>query len=250
MELDILVFGAHPDDVEIGFGGTLIKHAAKGYKCGIVDLTAGEMGSNGTPEIRRKEALRAAEIMGMQVRDCLGLPDARLEINEESTRAVIEVIRKYRPHVVVGPYHADRHPDHFRASQLVREAAHLSGLWKYPAAGEPYRPAVVAQYFLAVHGEPSTIIDISEHYEGKVAALCAHESQFGLRKETDWQTLVNDPAFIRMIISRDQFVGSLIQVMYGEGIYLEEKIALADLMTLREQVPKLALERIKKGVKQ
>ncbi|MFW0860756.1 MAG: bacillithiol biosynthesis deacetylase BshB1 [Dethiobacter sp.] len=250
MKLDILAFGAHPDDVEIGFGGTLIKHAAKGYKCGIVDLTAGEMGSNGTPEIRRQEALRAAKIMGMQLRDCLGLPDARLKINEESKRAVIEVIRKYRPHVVVGPFHADRHPDHLRASQLVREAAHLSGLRKYPAEGEAYRPAVVAQYFLAVHGEPSFIVDISEDYEKKIDALCAHESQFGLRKEADWQTLVNDPAFIRMIISRDQFVGSLIQVLYGEGIYLEDKMILNDLMSLRGRMPNLVMERIKGVVRQ
>lgn len=250
MELDILAFGAHPDDVEIGFGGTLIKHSSMGYKCGIVDLTAGEMGSNGTPEIRRKEALRAAEIMGMEVRDCLELPDARLQIDEDSIRQVIEAIRRYQPKVVVAPYHLDRHPDHIRASQLVREAAHLSGLWKYPAEGEPYRPPVLAQYFLAVYGEPTVIVDISEHYERKMGALCAHESQFGMSEDTDWVTLVNDPAFIRMIQSRDQFVGAQIQVMYGEGVYLEEKMALDDLMSLRGRLPKMAMEKIKKGVKE
>ncbi len=109
---------------------------------------------------------------------------------------------------------------------------------------------MVAQYFLAVHGEPSFIVDISEDYEKKIDALCAHESQFGLRKEADWQTLVNDPAFIRMIISRDQFVGSLIQVLYGEGIYLEDKMILNDLMSLSGRMPNPVMERIKGVVQQ
>jgi bacillithiol biosynthesis deacetylase BshB1 len=250
MELDIMVFGAHPDDVEIGFGGTLIKHASMGYKCGIVDLTAGEMGSNGTPEIRRREALRAAEIMGMEMRECLGLPDGLLQVDGPSLRKVIEIIRKYRPKVVVGPYHLDKHPDHIRASQLVREGAHLSGLWKYPADGEPHRPPVVAEFFLAVFDQPTVVIDISEYYEQKMGALGAHESQFGLQEDTDWKTLVNDPAFIRMIKTRDQFVGSKIQVMYGEGLYLEEMMSLDDLMSLRSRLPNLTFHKIKKGVKE
>lgn len=246
MQLDIIAFGAHPDDVEIGIGGTLIKHAAMGYKCGIVDLTAGEMGSNGTPEVRRGEALKAAEIMGMAVRDCLALPDARLTVEEATLRPLIELIRRYRPQVVLGPYHKDRHPDHLRASQLVREAAHLAGLWKYPADGEPYRPPVVAQYLLAVYDEPTVVVDISRYYERKMGALCAHESQFGMSDDTNWKTLVNDPNFIRMIQTRDAFVGSLIQVMYGEGIYLEEKLALDDLMSLQGRLPKAAMEKVRR----
>jgi N-acetylglucosamine malate deacetylase 1 len=242
MQLDILAFGAHPDDVEIGVGGTLIRHAAMGYKCGIVDLTAGEAASNGTPEVRRQEALKAAEIMGMAARDNLGLPDAHLQVNEESLRPVIEVIRRYQPKVVIAPYHRDRHPDHIRASQLVREAAHLSGLRRYNADGEPHRPPVVAQYFLAVFEEPSFIVDISEFYEKKMGALVAHQSQFGLPSDSDWQTLVNNPRFIRLIQSRDQYVGSLIQVFYGEGIYLEHKMAVDDLMKLQGWQRKMAVE--------
>lgn len=233
MQLDILAFGSHPDDVEIGLGGTLIKHARMGYKCGIVDLTAGESGSNGTPEIRRAEALKSAEIMGMAVRDCLGLPDARLQVDEKSMRVVIEAIRRYKPKVVIGPYWKDRHPDHLRASQLVREAAHLAGLRRYPADGEPHRPPVTAQFFLAVFDEPSFIIDISDLYETKIQALCAHQSQFGMAQDADWKTLVNDPQFIRMVQSRDQYVGSLIQALYGEGLYMEQKLAVNDLMSLR-----------------
>lgn len=243
MQLDILVFGAHPDDVEIGIGGTLIKHAAMGYKCGIVDLTAGEMGSNGTPEVRRVEALKAAEIMGMEVRECLGLPDGRLRVEEEMLRPVIEIIRKYQPKVVIGPFARDQHPDHMRASQLVRAGAHLAGLWKYPAVGDPHRPPVVAQYFLAVFEEPTVVVDISEYYERKMGALCAHESQFGMDEKTDWKTLVNDPQFMRMIQTRDGYVGSLIQVMYGEGLYLDEKLAIDDVMSLRGRIRKLRVEQ-------
>ncbi|MBS4022180.1 MAG: bacillithiol biosynthesis deacetylase BshB1 [Dethiobacter sp.] len=242
MELDILAFGAHPDDVEIGVGGTLIKHAAMGYKCGIVDLTAGEAASNGTPEIRRKEALKAAGIMGMAVRDNLGLPDARLQVDEESLRAVIEVVRRYRPKVVITPYHRDRHPDHIRASQLVREAAHLSGLHRWPADGEPHRPPVIAQYFLAVFEEPSFIVDISEYYVKKMGALAAHESQFGQPSDTDWRTLVNNPRFIHMLQSRDQYVGSLIQVFYGEGIYREHRMIVDDITKLQGWKRKMILE--------
>ena len=249
MQLDILAFGAHPDDVEIGIGGTLIKHAAMGHKCGIVDLTAGEMGSNGTPEIRRKEALRAAEIMGMEARDCLELPDARLRVDEDTLRVIIEVIRKYKPKVVIGPYHKDRHPDHLRASQLVQEAAHLAGLWRYPADGEPHRPPVMAQFFLAVADEPTVIVDISDHYDTKMGALCAHQSQFGMSADTDWKTLVNDPAFMRMIQTRDQYVGAKIQVMFGEGIYLEEALEQDDLMNLRGRIRKMRMERNPKDVK-
>ncbi|MCL5981118.1 MAG: bacillithiol biosynthesis deacetylase BshB1 [Firmicutes bacterium] len=233
MQMDVLAFGSHPDDVEIGIGGTLIKHASLGLRCGIVDLTRGEMGSNGTPEIRRQEALHAAEIMGMAVRDNLGLPDARLRVDEESLRAVIEVIRKYRPRVILGPYWKDKHPDHLRASQLVREAAHLSGLRRYPADGEPYRPPLVCQYFLAIFEEPTFVVDVSDFYERKLAALCAHQSQFGLPRDADWKTLVNDPRFIRMIQARDQYVGSMVQAWYGEGLYLEQKLVVEDLTSLR-----------------
>ena len=233
MKLDIMAFGAHPDDVEIGIGGTLIKHASMGYRCGIVDLTAGEMGSNGTAEVRKEEALRAAEIMGVAVRECLELPDARLVVDQDSLRAVIEVIRRHKPGVVLCGYEEDRHPDHVRASQLVREAAYLSGLWKWPAGGEPHRPRVIAHYFLGFLGEPTFVVDISEHYERKMGALTAHESQFGMATGQKWSTLVNNPSFMQGLQSRDRHVGSMIQARYGEGIYVQEKQVLDDLTALR-----------------
>jgi len=232
MQLDILAFGAHPDDVEIGIGGTLIKHAHKGYKCGIVDLTAGEAASNGTPEVRRKEALTAAAVMGVAARDCLALPDAQLQINPESLRAVIEIIRRYRPQVVIGPYREDRHPDHRATSQLVRQSSHLAGLGRYPADGEPHRPPVYLEYFLAVFEEPSFIVDISEYYEMKLGAIAAHFSQFGVPVGTDWSTLVNNPRFNRLLQSRDQYLGSLIQCFYAEGMYMDRKMMVDDLTAI------------------
>ncbi len=242
MHLDILAFGAHPDDVEIGIGGVLIKHAHKGYRCGIVDLTAGEAASSGTPETRRKEALAAAEIMGMVTRDCLGLPDARLQVNPESLRPVIEIIRRYRPQVVIAPYRKDRHPDHQAASRLVREGAHLAGLGRYEADGEPHRPPVYLEYFLSVFEEPSFIVDISEYYEMKLGAIAAHQSQFGVPADTDWSTLVNNPRFNRFIQSRDQYVGSLIQAFYAEGMYMDRKMMVDDITTINGWQRKMPVE--------
>ena len=233
MQLDILAFGPHPDDVEISIGGTLIKHARMGYKIGIVDLTAGEAGTNGTPEVRRRESLAAAEIMGAAVRDCLGLPDARLEATEAMLVPVIEVIRRYRPRIVLGPLSRDGHPDHQRAEQLVLAAAYKAGLRKYPAGGESYRPPIVLQYLLGSYRRPDLVVDITPYYEEKMRAIAAHKSQFEARGNLE--TYVNDPAFLYSIRARDIFCGSLIQVAYGEGIYTEMQLSIDDLMSLQER---------------
>ena len=231
MQLDILAFGPHPDDVEIGIGGTLIKHARLGYKIGIVDLTAGEAGTNGTPETRRRESLAAAEIMGVAVRDCLGLPDARLEATEAMLVPVIEVIRRYRPRIVLGPLSLDGHPDHQRAEQLVKDAAHKAGFRKYPAGGESYRPPVILQYLLGSYREPDMVVDITPYYEDKMRAIAAHASQFDVRGNVE--TYVNDPAFLHAIRARDMFCGSLVQAVYGEPLYTSHQLAIDDLMGLR-----------------
>ncbi|NLN07555.1 MAG: bacillithiol biosynthesis deacetylase BshB1 [Firmicutes bacterium] len=231
MQLDILAFGPHPDDVEIGIGGTLIKHARLGYKIGIVDLTAGEAGTNGTPETRRRESLAAAEIMGAAVRDCLGLPDARLEVTETMLVPVIEIIRRYRPLIVLGPLSRDGHPDHQRAEQLVLAAAHKAGLRKYPASGESFRPPVVLQYLLGSYRKPDLVVDISPYYEEKMRAIAAHKSQFEARGNVE--TYVNDPAFLYAVRARDMFCGSLIQVAYGEAIFTDRQLAIDDLLSLQ-----------------
>ncbi len=230
--LDILAFGAHPDDVEIGIGGTLALHGARGYSCGIVDLTRGEMATNGTVEEREAEGKEAARVLGARVRLTTGLPDAYLRATEEALTKVAETVRRYRPRVVLCPFPRDRHPDHGHAGELVREACHLAGLRKYPAEGEPYRPRHLFYYFLAKTEDPPLIVDISDYAEQKWRAIACHKSQFTLRAEEQRQTLVNSPLFARHVRGRDQFFGALIGAHYGEGLVPERKVPVSDLLQL------------------
>lgn len=235
--LDILAFGAHPDDVEIGIGGTVALHCSRGYRCGIVDLTRGEMSTNGTVAQREAEGREAARVLGAEVRVSTGLPDAYLRAGEEALARVAETVRRYRPRVVLCPFPRDRHPDHGHAGELVREACHLAGLRKYPAAGEPYRPPHLYYYFLARTEDPFLIVDISDFADRKWQAIACHKSQFTLRAEEQHQTLVNSPLFARHIRGRDQFFGALIGARYGEGLVPERKIAVFDLPGLGGSSP-------------
>ncbi len=235
MNLDLLAFGPHPDDVEIGAGGILARHAEWGYRCGIVDLTAGEMSSNGTVEERKIEAQKAKEVLGCLLRDCLHLPDAHLEINQESIYKVISALRKLRPRVVLAPYYKDdRHPDHSTAGELVRRAVYLSGLKRLPLEGEPFRPGKLYFFLLSVRREPDFIVDISSVYEKKEEAIRAHLSQFYHHRSDRKPTLVNDPFFIRHIKSRDSYLGSLIGTAQGEGLVTHEIPAVSDLVQWSE----------------
>ncbi len=230
--LDILAFGAHPDDVEIGVGGIMALHGARGYRLGIVDLTRGEMATNGTVAQREQEGLEAARVLGVEVRVNTGLPDAFLRVTEEALRRVVEVVRRYRPRVVLCPFSRDRHPDHGHAGELVREACHLAGLIKFPADGRPYRPRKLYYYFLGRTEEPELIVDISDYAAQKWQAIACHKSQFSLREEEQHKTLVNSPLFARHVRGRDQFFGALIAAEYGEGLVAENKIAVYDLLGL------------------
>ncbi|MCK8824069.1 bacillithiol biosynthesis deacetylase BshB1 [Fuchsiella alkaliacetigena] len=232
MKIDLLAFGAHPDDVEIGAGGVLINHAQAGHKTAVVDLTAGEMGSNGTAEIRSQEAQAAAEIMELEFRDCLGLPDSRLRVKEEYVEAVVEVIRSYRPQVVLAPYWRDRHPDHEQASRLVTEACHKAGLKNFPGRGAPYRPQALVYYFLSEIEEVDFAIDISEQYQQKMEALFAHSSQFNYSPKEDFKTVLNDSSFINQLESRFRYLGSLIKSKYAEGFKYKQMLELKDLLSL------------------
>ena len=140
MKLDVLAIAAHPDDVELTCGGTLIKMASRGYRTGILDLTRGEMGTRGTPEIRAREAKAAAKILGVKVRENLGLPDSRLEVNEEYKLELARMIRELQPHTVILPYWEGRHPDHYNAGRLGYEGCFLAGLKRMPIGGEAFRP--------------------------------------------------------------------------------------------------------------
>ena len=169
--VDILAFGPHPDDIEIGIGGTLAKHAALGHHVGLCDLTAGELGSNGTIDERLAEAERARVALGAAWRVNIRLPDVGIGHDRDHIRRVAGIIRQARPRVLAAPYWSDRHPDHVRASDLLTEAAFSAGLRRFTAEGEPWRPESVCYYFINDSASPSFVVDVSDHYETKRRAL-------------------------------------------------------------------------------
>lgn len=223
-QVDLLAFGVHPDDVEIGASGIVAVHRQAGWKVGICDLTEAEMSTNGNVKLRKQEAQRAADILGLDVRICLGLPDRRIRICDEQINKVVEVIRRLRPKIVLLPYYHDRHPDHEAGSQLVREAIFSAGLRKWKTSGEeePHRVKEFYYYFINNVTTPDLIIDISEAYEKKEAALKAYESQF-FQTRGGIATPIN-VNFLEMIKARDRAWGHEIGVKYGEALICEKPI--------------------------
>lgn len=238
MKLDILAFGAHPDDVELGAGGILATHAARGLKTGIVDLTRGEMGTRGTPEIRDEEAKEAAKILGCAVRENLGMPDGRVDYSHESQLRVAQIIRKYRPDIVLMNAPTDRHPDHGRASRLVEEACFLSGLHKIELEinGEklmPWRPKNMYKYLQFYNLEPQLVVDISEGFETKMASIKAHKSQFFDPNSTEPQTVIASEGFFKSVIARAQDWGRIIGAAYAEPLISVRHIGAKNLEDLQ-----------------
>ena len=182
--VDLLAFGPHPDDLEIGMGATIAHHVARGLRVGLCDLTRGEMGSNGTPGEREREAEAAREVLGADWRVNLGLPDRHLRDVAEQVRPIVELIRACRPSVIALPHWGDRHPDHTAACTLVTSAAFSSGLRRYEAAGDAWKADWLVHYFINTPGEPSFVVDVSEFYEVKQRALACHVSQFAPRGES------------------------------------------------------------------
>jgi bacillithiol biosynthesis deacetylase BshB1 len=232
--LDVLAVGAHPDDVELSMGGTLLKLAALGYKTGIVDMTRGEMGTRGTPAIRAQEAAEAAKILKVAVRENLQLPDAHLWNNDQSRAAVARAIRKYRPTAIFTHYWDDPHPDHAHTSQIVTEAAHLAGLANFDAqtAAGRHRPNAVA-YFLFPHRvAPSFVVDISEFAEGKEKAIRAYRSQLYDPTSREPQTMLSSESFLRRIEARQRYYGAIIDVEHGEAFYVRQALNVQDPVAL------------------
>src|ERR1700721_2167275 len=229
--LDILAIAAHPDDVEQTCGGTLIRMAAQGYRTGVLDLTAGDMGSRGTPEIRLQEAEAAARVMRLAWRGNLRLPDARLE-NSVSVRMTVAVeIRNLRPRVVILPYWEARHPDHYRASEMAFEACFLAGLKKLDEETTPHRPHKILYSSLYANVTPSFVVDISDHFERRMAALFCYQSQYGASPEA--AELFPDQHEIRERLgSIARFYGNLIGVKYGEPFVVKEMIRVDDITAM------------------
>lgn len=226
---DLLAFAAHPDDVEIGMGATVAKSTARGLTVGIIDLTRGEMGSNGSPEERLSESQRAAEILGLSFRENLALPDRGLVGDDSQIRSVVEAIRRNRPKVVAIPYWEDRHPDHVAASRLISEAVFSASLRRYETAQGPHRVARSVYYFINADREPSFVVDVSDWYGIKEEALRAHASQF-VRAVQHVSTPLNDFRFPHLIRSRDAYLGAKAGCLYAEGFVVKTPVTKADLM--------------------
>jgi bacillithiol biosynthesis deacetylase BshB1 len=231
MNTDLLVFGPHPDDLEIGLGGTIARHVSMGMRVGLCDLTAGEMGSNGTVDERLAEAEAARIALGAAWRENLHWPDRRVGKDPAHLEHAVAFIRRHRPRVVAIPYWSDRHPDHGAASEVLAEATFNAGLRKYAAEGEAWKPEWVCYYFINGSAPPSFVIDVSDYYEQKRRALDCHATQFTPpQTEAAVPTRLNTPLFRQMIESRDAQFGALAGVRWAEGIVVREPIVRATLM--------------------
>jgi N-acetylglucosamine malate deacetylase 1 len=228
---DLLVFGPHPDDLEIGLGGTIAKHVALGHRVGLCDLTAGEMGSNGTIDERLAEAEAARAVLGAAWRVNLRWPDRGIGGNLEHVRTAAALVRTVRPRAVAIPYGIDRHPDHVAASQVLTEAVFNSGLRRYDAGTEreAWRPAWVCYYFINDAAPPSFVVDVSAYYEQKRRALRCHVSQFKVPVTDGVQTRLTSPLFEQLVESRDEQFGALAGVAFAEGVVVKDPIVRQDL---------------------
>jgi bacillithiol biosynthesis deacetylase BshB1 len=231
--LDVLAIMAHPDDVELTCGGTLLESVAVGRTTGIVDLTAGESGSRGTVEIRADEALQAARILGVSVRENLRLPDAHLVNTPEAREAVIRAIRRHRPTIVITHARQGRHPDHIAAAQLVRDACYLAGLRNLVTDMAPHRPRKVvhAMSFREDAIAPSFVVDISDVLEQKLAAIRCYHSQFdGLTQAGE--VYPNGEPLLDIIRHQAAHYGTLIRARYGEPFHMTETLRVSDIASL------------------
>lgn len=228
--VDLLVFGPHPDDLEIGVGGAIAKHVALGHTVGLCDLTRGELGTNGTPDERVNEAEAARDVLGARWRENLGLPDGDIGGDPSHLRAIVELIRRATPRTIAVPYGRDRHPDHVAASRLLTRAAFLSGLARYGAAGEKWRADWLLYYFINDSTRPSFVVDVSAHYAAKRAALACHRSQFAPPASSATATRLNTPRFQQLIESRDAQFGALIGVEFAEGVVVRELLRREHLL--------------------
>jgi N-acetylglucosamine malate deacetylase 1 len=228
--VDLLVFGPHPDDIEIGLGGAVAKHVALGFAVGLCDLTAGELGSNGTVEERLAEAEAARVVLGARWRINLRWPDRGIAPEPDRLRAVAAMVRQTRPRVVAIPYWSDRHPDHASASRVLEEGAFNSGLRRYEAGAPAWKPERVCYYFINESIAPSLVIDVSDHYETKRRALACHRTQFEPSAGDAVETRLTSPRFRQLIESRDAQFGARAGVAFAEGLVLKDPILAPHLL--------------------
>jgi N-acetylglucosamine malate deacetylase 1 len=239
MKLDILVLAAHPDDAELGCGGTIARHTSRGNKVGIIDFTRGELGTRGTPETRLREAAESAKILGVSVRENLNLKDGFFQNDRENQLSVIRAIRKYQPRIVLANAIYDRHIDHGKGANLGYDASFLSGLIKIETRDEhgnvqkPWRPEVVYHYVQSQFITPDFIVDITAEWDTKMKAIKAFSSQFFNPESKEPETYISKPGFLKMLEGRAVEYGHAIGVTYGEGFTTRRFIGVDNLFDLR-----------------
>jgi N-acetylglucosamine malate deacetylase 1 len=236
-QLDILAFGAHPDDVELSCGGTIAKEVSSGKKVGIVDLTRGELGTRGSADLRDREAKQAASILGVSIRENLGFRDGFFNNDEAHQLEIIKILRKYRPKVVLCNAQTDRHIDHGRAASLVHDACFLSGLLKIETVVDdmpqtPWRPSQLYHYMQWNNDPCDFVVDISEFIDKKMAAILAYASQFYDEKSKEPKTPISSQQFLDSIQNRAADLGRMIGFAYAEGFTTQRQLAVAQISDL------------------
>ena len=237
IELDVLAIFSHPDDAELSVSGTLLKLKSQGYRTGVCDLTCGEMGTRGTPEIRAKEALDAAHILKLDIRLNLEQPDGHVWLTEESRTAVVRVIRAHRPKVILTTHEDDPHPDHAATCGIVREATRLATMTRYDgdAGQQPAKMPAIAHSVFSRLVVPSFIVDVSDFVEEKMRAIRAHASQFYSPDSKERTTRISEENYLQQIEWRMRYYGSLIDVAAGEAFYVREALNVDDPVALLSQ---------------
>jgi len=237
MKLDILAIGVHPDDIELACAGTLLKQISLGNKVGLLDLTRGELGTRGTPELRLQEAENARQLMGAEIRDNVGIADGFFQYDTETVKKIIPFLRKYRPEIVLCNTKNDRHPDHGRAAKLVADACYYSGLKMIATEmdGEiqqEWRPKQTYHYIQDYHMEPDFVVDISDFFDKKIELVMAFSSQFYNPNSEEKDTPISSKAFIDFLEARAISYGRPIGAKYGEGYTVNRYVGVKDLFDL------------------
>jgi bacillithiol biosynthesis deacetylase BshB1 len=228
--IDIIFFGAHPDDVELSCGGTVAKCVKDGLRVAIVDLTRGEMGTRGTPQTRKREAANSAKILGASFRQQLDFGDGNLQTGREQELQIIEILRRARPQLVVAPYPDDRHPDHTRTGRIVTEASFYAGLRALDTGLQAHRPQTVLYYLQNYMFTPSFVVDVTKQWKTKMRSVAAYKSQFHDPSSKEPQTFISDPKFMEMIEARGKHFGALIGTAYGEAYVTKQPPRVDDLL--------------------
>ncbi|MCB0731787.1 MAG: bacillithiol biosynthesis deacetylase BshB1 [Ignavibacteriae bacterium] len=233
MKLDYLAFAAHPDDAELSMGGTIAKLIKQNKKFGIIDLTAGELGSRGNKKTRAEEAKSANKILNLSIRENLGFKDGSVFADDKNTLKIVEIIRKYEPKIIFAPYFNDRHPDHIETSKLIKRAMFFSGVTKVKTKNKgidqrPFRPKNLFYFMQTYEFQPSFIVDISDTFEIKMKSVLAYKTQFFIEgaKNNEPNTFISNPEFVKYLEARAKTFGFKIGKKYGEPFFSEEAIEI------------------------